>query len=646
MSPRQSTQRTAIFGVVWLVTFSGCFQIEQPVSGVVVESCNPGEAAAVAGLEPGDVLLEWRQGSANGDVASPYHLALVEQELAPHGPVELTVVRDARRRSIAIPIGRWQLRSRPVMSPETLADHLRAQDLAAAGEVDRAIEVWTNRATTPTDDDSTLVPAWFHLQAGLALATVGRAEESLDGLDRGASQITDKRLLAAYWERAGDALMTVGQTRLAAEAILTAIEILESGEPASPALAFALLQLCRSDLRNCGDEAARGLDIYARTGNETIETATALSNVASVAFFRSDLEAADSGYRRALEIVHKTAPGSPTEFSLLGNLGLVAMRRGDFDTARSYFRRMQAGAEHLDPGSLPYAYASNYLGLLAKNLGRYDEAQIRFEQALRAFQTARPDGVEVAGVLTNLGIVARYRENFRSARGYHEEALRLRRSFDAESTDVASSLHNIGSIAWRQGDLSYASQCLEQALELKSRSDTDSLWIATTHFELGELARIEGAPDRSADHHLLALAIRRRVAPHHPDVITSLTQLGTVELDRGRPDAAETLWREAVGLIEAQRRRHYLSEDQRAQFKARYRQCYLSLADLMIDTGSRGRRLEPPRAGASRRPPRGGRESGISPRGSSTGDLVCKNASRKPGGADREPARPVGPERG
>ena len=45
----------------------------------------------------GDVILEWHQGSANGDAASPYHLAVVEQELALHGPVVLTVRRGLER---------------------------------------------------------------------------------------------------------------------------------------------------------------------------------------------------------------------------------------------------------------------------------------------------------------------------------------------------------------------------------------------------------------------------------------------------------------------------------------------------------------------------------------------------------------------
>jgi CHAT domain-containing protein len=111
------------------------------------------------------------------------------------------------------------------------------------------------------------------------------------------------------------------------------------------------------------------------------------------------------------------------------------------------------------------------------------------------------------------------------------------------------------------------------------------LWFAGTLFELGELARLDGAFDRAAEHHRTALEIRRRITPQHPDVAASLIRLGSVERGRGRTRVAEGHWREALALVEAQRRRLSISEEQRAHFGANYRSCYFFLAGLLIEQG-------------------------------------------------------------
>jgi CHAT domain-containing protein/Tfp pilus assembly protein PilF len=606
MSSRHSIRRETIAGLVFAtlsLTGLGCSWNEQPIHGAVVESCEPGEAAAAAGLEPGDIVVEWRQGRANGDIRSVFDLAVVEQELAPHGPVKLIVKRGSNTRRVVIPNGRWRIRSRPTLRPNGLADAQHALELETDGDFDGAAEQWRVLAEALTDGDEASAASWATLRTAVALAKADRRDDGLTTLQTGVALVTDQRQRAAYWERSGDTLLETGLNALAAEAFRNAIATLEEDFPSSPALAHALLQLCRTDMRACDQEADRALEVYQSIGNETIEFAVALNLQATVDFFRSNLEAAENGYLRAFEITHEVAPGSPTELNLLGNLGLVAMRRGDFDTARSYFKREQTAAERLSIECIPYAFASNYLGLLAKNLGRYDEAQLYYEQALRAFRAARPDGVEVAGVLTNLGVVARYRENLQTARSYHEEALRLRRRHDPESTSVASSLHNVGAIALRQGDLEGAREALEQALDLKRSFQEGSLWVATTTYELGELAREEGDFETAAERHRSALEIRRRVASRHPDVAASLIALGGVEYARNRPEITVELLFEAVDLIEEQRRRLNISEEQRSQFKARYRLCYIDLAGIWMDQGRTTQAwnlLEQARAGALR----------------------------------------------
>ena len=569
----------------------------------MVESREPGEAAAVAGLEIGDVVLEWRQGRAAGDVASPFHLAMVEQDLAPYGPVRLVVERDGRRRTAPVATGRWKIRTRPLLAATVLDRHVAARQALDSGDPFAAAGLWLELADESAASELDLVSAWFRMEAAAAQAVAGQREACNATLADGASTIEDLRLRAAYWERAGEALVEAGQPALAAGAFGAAVEILEPGFPSSTALAFNLVQLAATDFRAHGETAARAVEIYRAVAGDSVEAAVAMAVEGASAYMRSNLETAERRYLSALDLIRKTAPGIGFEFDLLGNLGLVAMRRGDFDGARSFFTRQQSAAARLDPQNLQLAYASNYLGLLAMRLGRYQEARGHYERALEIFRAIGPDGPEVAGMLNNLGNVTKFLGDLPAARRFHGEALQLRRKIEPDGADVAASLHNLGATARLQGDVAAAREFLEQALALKQSLHPGSLWLSTTHFELGELDRLAGDPEAAIAHHERALEIRRRAMPGNPEVAVSLAAIGRAELDRGRPEAAELRFREAIARIETLRQALDLSDEQRAQFKAHYGSCYHDLAMLLIDQGRPAEAwdlLEKGRAGALR----------------------------------------------
>ncbi|MEE4273069.1 MAG: CHAT domain-containing tetratricopeptide repeat protein [Thermoanaerobaculales bacterium] len=572
---------TGIIVIASLCGLPGCRSKQTAHDGVVVVSCDPGEAAAHAALIPGDVVLSWRQGRANGDAASPFHLALVEQELAPHGPVSLTVVRDGRRRRVAIATGRWKLTTRPRSSLAAASPDDTPPGRVIDEEAGISAEWWTTQSRSALDAHRLVDSAWFDIQTAVALARSGQQDAAATPLDAGASKIAEPRLLAAFWELAGDAMLNAGQTGIAAQAFDRTVALLEAQTPDSPALAHALLQRCRADFRACGDRASRALGIYAGIGASTIESAQAVATVGAVSFFGSDLDQAERAYSRALEITRATMPGSPTELNLLGNLGLVAMRRGDFDGARSYYEQELTGAIELGGNSIQLGHAANYLGLLAKNTGRYRDARNHYEQALSVFESLRPEGLEVAGVLTNLGNIERLLGRLSVARTHHERALERRRKIDPDGPAVASSLHNVGAVARHQGDLEAARRSLDDALVLKRSLAPGSLWVANTHHELGEISWAAGNRAAAFRHHSRALEIRRRVAPSSPDVASSLLALGYYERGRGQSEAAESLWREAIDIVG--RRRPLDGAD--AWFRARYRGCSLNLADLLIEDG-------------------------------------------------------------
>src|SRR5215471_6117679 len=56
-------------------------------SGIVVDAVNKNSEGEKAGLQPGDILLDWTRGNAQGTIESPFELSEIEVEQAPRGDV-------------------------------------------------------------------------------------------------------------------------------------------------------------------------------------------------------------------------------------------------------------------------------------------------------------------------------------------------------------------------------------------------------------------------------------------------------------------------------------------------------------------------------------------------------------------------------
>lgn len=67
--------------------------------GVVVVTIGENLAGEKAGLQQDDVILAWRQASAQGTIESPFDLSMIEIEQAPRGPVVLEGLRGAEKLS-------------------------------------------------------------------------------------------------------------------------------------------------------------------------------------------------------------------------------------------------------------------------------------------------------------------------------------------------------------------------------------------------------------------------------------------------------------------------------------------------------------------------------------------------------------------
>ena len=554
-----------------------------PESGAVVVHCEPGQAATRAGIETGDTIIRWRRGDLGGPIDHPFDLALVEQQEAPAGPVELTVWRDRHEFQTGVQTGVWQVETRPILPREVLSRLRQVEDRLVDGQMDA---VQLDALAHQVDEMGRVEPtAWLDLQIAIVLFRCDRPQEAQDRLERAARAILDPLDRAVFWERAGHHLLEASRIPPAAEAFETALDLHRTLGTEGPLVAHLLLQQCRADPRRCGPKAQAALTIYQAICAQSMEASEALNITGTSAFYRSEWDAAEDNYRQGLATVRLLAPDSPTISTLLGNLGLVAIKKGDFHTARSLFRQSFAEAERVGSPPEKIGYAANYLGLVAKKMGQLDEARRSYQRALETFRTFRPGGLEEAGILTNLGNVALNEEDFRSARILHQQALEIRARIAPESADVAASLNNLGVTLRRLGRYEEARQSLESALTIKRRLAPQSGWVSNSVWELGEVARLQGRYDDAARLHREALELRTRVAPEHPRVAESLFMLGATHLEDGRPAEAEEFWWRAIAIIERCRSRMSLSEEEQAQFGGIFFDFYRSMAELLVVQG-------------------------------------------------------------
>ena len=494
---RTWTARLALPGAVLVLAgATGCGRGSEPPAGAVVVRCEPGNAGARSGLEPGDVVVGWRRGDRRGPISSPIDLALVELEEAPRGRVTLEVRHGRWRRRLAVAAGEWGVDTRPTLGPELVAKWQDAKDPTGSSDGSGAVARWRALASKLAALKRPAASAWCRLEAAVVLAEAGRQDEAEEELSVGAKLIADPTRRGVYWELAGDAFSRGGNRKLADTALTTALALHRSVDRRSCAAAAALLELCGTDHRSHRAEAAEALAIYRSVQGAGIGSAGALYELANADYFHGEFEAAETSCREALGIVSRQAPDAPLHCDILGRLGLAVFHQGDFEEARRLFQQELEVAERAAPATERVGHALNDLGLVAKTLGENQVARSWYLRGLEVFRACRPGGVEVAGMLNNLGNVTMRDDDLAGALHYHLQALAIRERLHPDGGDVAASLNNLGSIERQLSHYDAARRYLEQALLLKRRLAPVTLTLANTLIELGTVAASGGSSRR------------------------------------------------------------------------------------------------------------------------------------------------------
>lgn len=478
-----------------------------------------------------------------------------------------------------------------------------------------------------------LAPDSLDLAASLdALGSVTAAPQEAERLIHAGFDIRER--LAPHSETLAASLMNLGTLRSNGDLEKSAayyrqgLAIYQEIEPNSLKTALALYQLGlleqeRQDLEASRVYFERALEIQEKLAPDTLTIAMTLTNLGITADMSGDIDTAERYYRSALPLTEGLVPGSSYHDVILVSLGLVAEARGDLNSAEQYFRCALSISNRIDPEGPRAASNLNNVGLVAMDRGDFEAAQELFERALQ-IRERLDDWPNRVQVLTNLGVTAWARLDFPAAEHYLKLALEAQNRIaptaieasvilnqlaglslerkDAAAADawlsraikiaeglapgnlvLVQSYERRGSIAILKGNRKEATAWLTKALQLFDRSAPESLHVAGILDNLAEVEKVDIPRAISLREH--AQKIWRQLAPGSLEEARDWFQLGLLRRQTGDNERAEENFRSAVDALERQIVRLGGSQENKTEYRARFRPFYRPLLELLFEQG-------------------------------------------------------------
>jgi hypothetical protein len=139
--------------------------------GAVVQEVRQGGEGEKAGLQEGDVILEWGCLDHRGKIESSFDLTAVELEEGQRGAVTLDGLRGSEKETWVVAPGRWSVGSRPNFGTRLAARYRRLQDLVRAGKDAEATHVRNELAAELGQTTSWWPAVWLRLERAKELGS-------------------------------------------------------------------------------------------------------------------------------------------------------------------------------------------------------------------------------------------------------------------------------------------------------------------------------------------------------------------------------------------------------------------------------------------------------------------------------------------
>ena len=195
-------------------------------------------------------------------------------------------------------------------------------------------------------------------------------------------------------------------------------------------------------------------------------------------------------------------------------------------------------------------FALRLAGALAefwRTRGHHTEGRLRLAAALS--MAVDPPPAVRRKALSGAGLLASFQGDSRLGEAYLREALAIAREQGDEEAE-AIVLNWLGTNAYGAGDLNAAEAFASESLAMRRRIG-DPIGIALALNALGGVYHFRGDLDTAREMFVESLALKEAQPNINANgIAVSLTNLGLLERDAGRPEAAEAAFREALEIWE------------------------------------------------------------------------------------------------
>jgi CHAT domain-containing protein/tetratricopeptide (TPR) repeat protein len=559
----------------------------------VVEEIGAEPRRLAVDLQPGDVLVGWSRlsdgGPVTGCIASPFDVRAVGTEQIPRGDVFLEIERGEDRRTVTVPRAAWpfEVETRPLFSPLTLAAYEKGRARRGEKKIDEAIAAWREALSVRPDEPAAHAPlaaCWLHARIAAALTAAARKDESQAAYREAWACLEgqDARTKTALLEDQLDRTLRQAWPDLAETALQAAEDIRDTGE--APLAALESIRL-RGDLRYLQGRVDEAVDLY----------------------------------RQVLPGLESEVPASLPLARALNSLALALAVKGDFDEAERALIRSEAASAALASGGRVHRTALRFRGGLGLGRGDLVSAERFWRRDLEL------SGEAEGAALINLGLVALQRGDLDAAETWTRRALEMARQVDARPWAHLKVVAQLADITMARGDLAAAESLLREATTDREKAATDPFVEVDLLTQHGRLCRLRSESGRAKAFFERAVAVSeqgagsrfalaplleraemarieqdwaaaasfydraRRLAESIGDTGSALARalhgLGVLERRKGRLREASLLFQQAVAAIEGARASVGGTDEARSLYASRLFDIYHDHAALLVALG-------------------------------------------------------------
>ncbi|MDD5248757.1 MAG: CHAT domain-containing protein [Rhodocyclaceae bacterium] len=269
--------------------------------------------------------------------------------------------------------------------------------------------------------------------------------------------------------------------------------------------------------------------------------------------------------------------GNGAEFRDLGDRFAAAERDGDLALAEDLARARVALAENGGPPKM-LGNAYRNLGSVLRQRGKFADAEVILRKSLVLVERGNGrDSFQAIRVLLNLGNLLTAQSRFQDAEVVLRDALERQLAAAPRDKDAIQAYNALANVERQLGRYAEAETLLHgaeavPAVAADSRDGrSEEAWIARyrekTDYQLARLFLQQGKNEAAAAHAQRAVAAQAaRGGDDNPDLVQSLTVLGTAALHLHRLDAAESALRRALSIGERKLGKAHKDTGQAAMF--------------------------------------------------------------------------------